>query len=402
MYISNIKLTNIRGFKKEKISFLNKNFKSRMSNLLIGMNGTCKTTFLRCIAIGLSGEGAANGLLQESIGSLISNNKNSGLIEIELTSKSSNKKNFLSSTEIIKSKRKDGEEVAVQEFSHGSFDGLIAGYGINIAYSGLEDFRQYRIIDSVYTLFNYQTSVTGPELIIRRLRDFLDKKYKNLEKDILRSIGVPSGTKIILPKGGGIVIFDPLSGKNIPIEGWADGYRITLSWVLDFYGWAMRSSSIDQNGEISGILLIDEVEKHLHPSMQISIMKGLNELWPKVQMFCTTHSSMVALGAETEDLIVLKRKGKYVTAHDNPPDYSSYSIEDLIGDKDFFNSKIYPPKLHELIEENKKLYLKENLTIKEKKRKNQLSKLLSDYFLPDHENIELKNNFDNLKNELSL
>ncbi|MCH8887742.1 MAG: AAA family ATPase, partial [SAR324 cluster bacterium] len=58
MYISKIKLTNIRGFKAEEISFYGENNKPQMSNLFIGMNGTCKTTILRCIAIGLSG-GAA-------------------------------------------------------------------------------------------------------------------------------------------------------------------------------------------------------------------------------------------------------------------------------------------------------------------------------------------------------
>ena len=400
MYISNIRLKNIRGFKDEGLSFFNKINKPRMCNLLIGMNGTCKTTFLRCIAIGLSGEGAANGLLQESFGSLISNNP--GFIEIELTNETSKKRKVIVKTKIFSSKIK-GEEIATRDIPDGFFDGLIAGYGIGVSSTGKEEFRHYRIIDSTYSLFDYQTTIAGPELIIRRLHDYLGiEKYEKLEKNILRSIGAPSGTKFSLPKGGGIVIFDPFSGKNIPLEGWADGYRITLSWIFDFYAWAMRSDSIDQNGEVYGILLIDEVDKHLHPSLQINIMKGLNELWPKVQMFCTTHSPMVALGAESGDLIVLRRKGKFVTVHDNPPDYSNYSIEDLIGDRNLFNSNIYSPRLHELIEENKKLYLKENLTIKEKKRKNQLSKLLSDYFLPDHENIELKNNFDNLKNELSL
>ena len=50
MHISRVKLTNIRCFKELTITFEN----GRMQAVLIGKNGTCKTTILRAMAIGLA------------------------------------------------------------------------------------------------------------------------------------------------------------------------------------------------------------------------------------------------------------------------------------------------------------------------------------------------------------
>ncbi len=79
--------------------------------------------------------------------------------------------------------------------------------------------------------------------------------------------------------------------------------------------------------EISCIVLIDEIEQHLHPSWQKAIVKLLRTQFPNIQFITTTHSPLVATGTtdlkdEECSLVLLDRVGhSSVTAHDQlqPP-----------------------------------------------------------------------------------
>jgi len=156
---------------------------------------------------------------------------------------------------------------------------------------------------------------------------------------------------------GGIVISGPTIGEKVPLEGWADGYRLTFSWILDLYAWAMRAGSIDEEGHVEGILLIDEIEQHLHPSMQAQILPRLSELLPKMQIFATTHSPLVALDAKPEELVVLRRDGDHVVAEQSVPDFSGYSAEDMLSDPRLFDTEVYSSEIQEKLSEYKELAL---------------------------------------------
>ena len=65
-HITRIHLSNIRGFRELDLSFT-KEDKPRLRTLIIGKNGTCKTTLLRCIAVGLSEKEDGDALLADII-----------------------------------------------------------------------------------------------------------------------------------------------------------------------------------------------------------------------------------------------------------------------------------------------------------------------------------------------
>src|SRR5262249_1988023 len=129
--------------------------------------------------------------------------------------------------------------------------------------------------------------------------------------------------------------------------GWADGYRFTVLWLLDLYARAMRADRIDADGRIHGVVLVDEVDQHLHPSLQASILPRLSELLPDVQIVATTHSPLVALGAEPSQLVVLRRVNGEVAVEHRVPDYRGYSAEDMLADDRLFDSAVYAPDTQE-------------------------------------------------------
>lgn len=88
---------------------------------------------------------------------------------------------------------------------------------------------------------------------------------------------------------------------KLPAEGWrsvslmSDGWRAYVSTVVSV---ALRCAEInpmesDAASVTPGVLLIDELEQHLHPALQLEIVDGLRRAFPLFQIIATTHSPLV-------------------------------------------------------------------------------------------------------------
>ena len=135
-------------------------------------------------------------------------------------------------------------------------------------------------------------------------------------------LSLASDQKIRLTKSGFTV--DGEWGRRMPLRDLADGYKSTFYWVTDLWGWAVSHDPNKAMGEeISGIVLIDELEQHLHPIWQRYIIGRLREQFPKVQFIVTTHSPLVALGtADISDAAMVTlalEKGNRVSARNEDP-----------------------------------------------------------------------------------
>ena len=121
----------------------------------------------------------------------------------------------------------------------------------------------------------------------------------------------------------------------------ADGYRVTLNWILDIYAWVMRfEGSIDSEGYVQGILLIDEIEQHLHPSMQRYIVQHLKRLFPKLQVLASSHSPLVVQGAGPQAIVSLYRENGEIKSA-NLRHYTGFSVEDLLTATELFRTPPY-------------------------------------------------------------
>jgi len=85
-YISKIRLKNIRGFRNLEVDILNGEKEPSLLTLIIGRNGTCKTTLLRAVVTGLCSETEAYALLSEPVGELITEGEHQAKIEVCLMS----------------------------------------------------------------------------------------------------------------------------------------------------------------------------------------------------------------------------------------------------------------------------------------------------------------------------
>lgn len=96
--------------------------------------------------------------------------------------------------------------------------------------------------------------------------------------------------------------------EKLPLHMFSDGIRITLTMVADI---ATRMAKLnpqllDNVLETPGVILIDEIDMHLHPSWQSRIITSLLETFTNIQIITTTHSPIVISNIKSEYLRILK------------------------------------------------------------------------------------------------
>lgn len=348
MYLRALTLTNIRGFADLKLDFTDEKGGARLWTTIIGKNGTGKTSLLRSIAIGLASIPDANAMLAAPVGPLVSAGRKYGSIELELMPSRNSKKILTTHTTVKKQRSSERIRREGGYEEDDSVAGFVVAYGVGRTRLGRGQFRSYRILDSTETLFQYNAELTPPELTVRRLRDYLGQEiYTQALTGIFRAFDLPSDTKLELGQGGGLYVSGETIGARIPLEGLADGYRLNFAWIFDFYGWALQAGALTKNGGIKGILLIDELEQHTHPSIQMGLVPRLKMLWPQLQVVAATHSPLVMLGCEAEEVVVFMRKGNTIIAGDGGQALSGYSVEDALVDERLFDTEPCRPETRE-------------------------------------------------------
>lgn len=99
-----------------------------------------------------------------------------------------------------------------------------------------------------------------------------------------------------------------------PLGALSDGYISTAGWVLDLMaryleraqqrGWTIAA---DFPARMEGLVLVDEVDQHLHPRWQVRILSDLRRIFPRLSFLVTTHNPLTLLGAEDGEVVVLRR-----------------------------------------------------------------------------------------------
>ena len=132
--------------------------------------------------------------------------------------------------------------------------------------------------------------------------------------------------------GMGIGTTDSVLGEPLYAGVLSSGTQGTLLWV-----WALAlkiAHHYDWQEEWEkkpAILLIDEIENHLHPTWQRRVIPALLEHFPGLQIFATTHSPFVVAGLKAGQVHLLKRdENGLVTAETNPQDIIGWTMDEIL------------------------------------------------------------------------
>lgn len=130
-----------------------------------------------------------------------------------------------------------------------------------------------------------------------------------------------------------------LDSPNGPIylEYLSSGFKSVLFILLGIIkeiDYRLFESNISAE-DYDGIILIDEIELHLHPEWQGKICSALKETFPKAQFFITTHSPHVIQTASANEVIALEKVGDEVIKRDLPVSeygYRGWTVEEILKD----------------------------------------------------------------------
>ena len=200
---------------------------------------------------------------------------------------------------------------------------FVCGYGTNRSRQAHAGFETYTVRDDVRTLFADEASLQNPELVLLRQSPDLRQEIEHKVLQILM-LDEPD-YEVTYPKTGPVI---PGPWGNQALRVLSDGYRSTMQWVLDFIGWGVYAGRFNGGRELGGILLIDELEQHLHPVWQRHIVDRLRQQFPATQIFATTHTPLLAAAsADFEDALVCRLKAQI----DGPPELVIIERQELTG-----------------------------------------------------------------------
>jgi len=151
------------------------------------------------------------------------------------------------------------------------------------------------------------------------------------------------------------------------------GYKTLIAWMVDFAKGLLDRypDSPDPLAE-PAVCLVDEIDLHLHPKFQRTIIKFLTETFPNTQFIVTAHSPLIVVAAEERpidaNIILLKREGDQTVVVNEPVDVSKWSVDQILNSDLFGHISVRSEPLTKLRSERDTLLGKSKLTKKDNVR----------------------------------
>ena len=114
--------------------------------------------------------------------------------------------------------------------------------------------------------------------------------------------------------------------ENLSLDQLSGGYRIVLALAADLARrMAQGNPHLDNPLESEAVVLIDEIELHLHPAWQQRVLGDLRRTFPNTQFIVSTHSPQVLTTAKPQHIVELHRDGDHIEA--GAPAGATYGAE---------------------------------------------------------------------------
>lgn len=217
-------------------------------------------------------------------------------------------------------------------------------------------FRAYdRSLEAKSTHKKFQNWFRGKELSRIQKGGTSDINLEVVKSTIIKSL--PGCVNIYhefdpdKPQGLKIELED---GRILPFNSLSDGTRNFFAIIADMaYMCITLNPHLKERAleETEGVVLIDELDLHLHPEWQRKIITVLRETFPKVQFIATTHSPFLIQETGEGQLIILKNSKVYkITSAAN------LSIEDIAEELQYVENPQWGKLRQEMFEKAREYY----------------------------------------------
>ena len=123
------------------------------------------------------------------------------------------------------------------------------------------------------------------------------------------------------------------NGEWIPLRDLSYGYQTMTALLVDI-GSRMMDKYPESDNPLAEpvIILIDEIDLHLHPKWQRQIMEQFSKYFPQAQFIVTSHSPLIVQAAEAvnANIVVCRKDGDNVIIDNNPEEVKGWRIDQIL------------------------------------------------------------------------
>lgn len=362
MYVRHVHVQHLKRLRDLRLDFEHQG-ELRMWTVLIGENGTAKTTILQAIALAAAGSRQVNTLASPIVKHLRDRRSDEAMsiaVDFDFTphslavpevhsgvrareglglhSQVSLRKgstsldgvaSYTSNGKPLKGKSSDPLDAARDVHTPLWF---VAGYGISRALPDSSFVPPLHLpsIDRLRPLFDSQVRLASSSFSNHFLQKDVEegrksgttsRMYSRVLNEAIKLGGsslLPDISKLELrgqggaASAGGLIESDRFHQRMGPkaqrIAGVAlsHGYQSTFAWIADLIGHVLLEANAElKTTEMEGLVLIDEIDLYLHPTWQATFITALRRIFPRIQFVATTHSPIVLAGLSAHEVVRL-------------------------------------------------------------------------------------------------
>jgi predicted ATP-binding protein involved in virulence len=385
-YVASLEIEHVKCFKEKQIlKFTDENNRPYRWTVILGDNGTGKTTVLRSILMTV--EGYYNHSRKQYL-ELLTINENSKLT-IKYLGNESNDTDSIA----FKNNGKSLDLIVKEEAGGVIFSEPYYGYGANrVGAKGTTSFYNRE--------FDTGNLIDEDEKLIDVERYFLDADHFNKTKKTIKSQSdfdiLKQMLLSVLPEIKDIRIVTIERNTRLEFQtpyGWVKfndmslGYRTITAWMVDL---AVKMINQYPNSkkplEQPAVVMVDEIDLHMHPHWQQKIISYLTEKFPRTQFIVTAHSPLIVQSATDANMIVLRRRDNQAVVDNDLISVKNWRIDQILS-SDLFGISSRDLNTTQKLNRRRELLLREKLNPQEKKELGHLEKEVAN--IPTAESPEM-------------
>jgi predicted ATP-binding protein involved in virulence len=427
IYFTRLELENIRSFGgRQCLDLRDTNGRPAQWTLILGDNGVGKTTLLQCLARmrpvfndrpDEDNEGPVPNpvepeLVQEEDNDVLKAFGRSGTdrparIRAELMSGatfdgSGRRKRvpMWTSIEILRAKGRIRDVKAGGGFHGKRVEPLVLAYGAG-RHMGSANLERSLGIGATKSLFDATAELFDVEETLYQLDYLTFKKRENAKAklaslkamlaELLPSIDKPSDIEVRGPRlpgskeeDGGVWIKTPFG--VVPSSRLSLGYQTVMAWTADI-AWRLLNHYPASTNPLKepAIVIVDEVDLHLHPQWQRSIRRHLTKHFPAVQFIATAHSPLMAQDALDTNIAVIHDNGGEAAIVSDPAVVKNWRLDQILTSELFGLPSARPAEVEEKMRRRTELAEKLRLSDAERRELDELNAFVHTLPTADYE-----------------
>ena len=310
IYVESLHLAGFRCFDRLDLTFRHETQLAGEWTCLAGINGAGKSSILQAVCLGLLGDQLVRELGGERLNRMrrmVDGERRRAEIEIVLRPAGVDRR--ISLRLAIDANGDTEAESSVADFWQELRSRVIVGYGATRNLSSRVESGYESLSADVrrqITLFDPLSQLAGADVLLRQQASTgpVSSLFQSIVRQVFEAdLQIEVGREGIRFTGAGK---DYVEAVDLP-----DGFRASAAWIADLCAiWCDKAPEAAGSGDpsdIHGIVLIDEIDLHLHPTLQRKLVPKLRSALPRVQWIVTTHSPLVLANFDSHEIIALDR-----------------------------------------------------------------------------------------------